>query len=223
MGFNRFSEAHLLKVASSVCLNSPGEIVLIGGGAVLPEITGFQRLRSRSDDLDFIAREAVILPENTSWIKIPEGKGPGLYSYIEGVSIAVFFSQIRGYELPEAAFESALEISTSQGRLYAVRPELNMALKIRRGASRGHIFAKDGLDFAAINSGLELRGEPFDARAFSGYMAAGVCDACRLQSSLECLAELEKGKGNLRRSMVPAYEQTVYDCREQIEQLCKLG
>jgi len=187
---NRFSEEQVAKVASHVCSASPGNILLIGGGAVLPQITGSKRLRSRSDDLDFIADDRGLEVAYPIFGMRP-AKDIGMegfhFAYVNEILVAVFNSEIKGYRIPDEAYSGALAKKTEHGTIYLAQPELNIALKIRRGSSKGKMYGKDGLDFAAICAGLESERTELDLDLLAFYMQGGVCQSCLLAEETECM------------------------------------
>lgn len=219
---NKFSEERLLKTASDVCALSVGDILVIGGGTVLQEIAGYKRLRNTSRDLDFITNEnglAELL--NTYEFGVERGT---IYTYADDVLIAFFHNHIRGYHIPDHIFENHIISKTSQGDVYMIQPELNIALKIRRGASKEenpHVYGKDGLDFATIVTGMYLRGDGFDTSVWRGYMESGVCNSCNLNEYTECMDVLEKGKVNLKKRYREPFDNVVSECRDAAQHFCE--
>ena len=225
---NRFSEEHLLGVASLICMISGGDILLIGGGVALPKIAGYKKLRPRSEDLDFITNPTGMgrllqtyefVPEHT--FGIPKVDGGSRVTYVNDVPVAVFESQVRGYHLPRKVFKDANIRETSGGPVYVAPIELNTALKVRRGLSRGHIYTKDALDFATMAVGAYLMGGKFDAEKWAQYMKGGVCDVCCFDGDAECVGYLAAGAKNLDRRYRPVFEQTCRDCRDAIYDFCR--
>ena len=225
---NRFSEEHLLRVASLICLASKGNILLIGGGAALPEIAGYKKLRPRSEDLDLIAngmgmrrllQRYDFVPEHA--FGLPRVDGGSQITYVNDVLVAVFQDNVRGYDLPREAFSDADIRRTSGGLVYAASPELNVALKTRRGLSRGHIYTKDALDFATMATGADLKGHKFDAEKWAQYMMGSVCDICELYGNVTCVENLSVGSKNLKRTYRPIFEKTCEDCRDAIYDFCR--
>lgn len=144
----------------------------------------------------------------------------GVFTYLNGIWVCIFINSIRGYTIGPEIYDAAAQVVTSEGPLHTIPPELNIALKIRRGLSNGHIYRKDGCDFASVTIGLDRKGRCFDHAQFSRYMNAGVCDTCTLSSPYECIDELEKGKSNLARTYFPILEQTTERCRKGLEGIC---
>ena len=225
--FNRFSEKHLLQVAVEICNCSPGNILLIGGGAVLPEITGFKRLRPRSNDLDFIVNSAGKVSLDSSYdldnsdSLLLFGDPSIKFIYIREVLIGLFIKHLRGYQLQEQDYKDALVINTNQGNIHTIRPELNLALKIRRGAVNNHVYAKDGLDLASIIAGMQKKGEKFDLERFSRYMQRGVCEDCQLGSNQKCFDQLQSGEHNLKAEYRLNFYETLNRCRKEARLYCK--
>ena len=217
-----------LAVASRVCLLSPRNILLLGGGAVLPQITGFKQLRGRSDDLDFVVNNAGFQAVSSSYALRKESEirdcspsHSGVFTYLEDIFVGFFIEHIRGYPIPAIAYALSKPIHTNRGIVYSVPPELNIALKIRRGLQKGHIYGKDGCDFASLVVGSHLRGRDLDYQLLSRSMSEGVCDTCALTSPYQCIDELEKGKRNLAREYFPIVEEAANACRSSLT--CKLA
>ena len=229
---NKFTEEEILSVASTVCSISPGNILLIGGGIILPQIIGYKRLRPRSDDLDFITNDEDISRalEQYDLQLEPASRHPGMhgvsqYTYLDGILVAIFHNQIRGYDIPSIIYEGAMVRQTSKGTIQTITPELNMALKIRRGASRidrPHIYAKDGHDFASMVVSGYLSGEKFDIEKWLEYMDSGVCNSCNLTGSTECMDQLAVGERNLESRYRELFRNTLNGCRDRVSMYCCL-
>ena len=222
---NQFSEAELLDLASYVCNLSPENIFLIGGGLILPEIVGYKRLRFRSCDLDFIATEdgiddALEKHEFESAAFYGFNEVDGYATYMRDVFIALSTLNLRGYEVPQS-FE-VRKHETSQGVVYSIPHELNLAMKIRRGVSKGHIYGKDGLDFASTVTGLHLDDKTLDVQEMCGYMNAGVCESCQLTSNLKCTDLLKMhGTHNISKDYRQLVGDTADKITEEMEAYCK--
>src|SRR3989338_4471857 len=94
---NRFSEEQLLHVASAITSASPGNILLLGGGAALSEIAGYQRLRGRSDDLDFVANDQGLEALARQHDMRPwHVEGTGYATFMDDVFVGVFHPTVRG-------------------------------------------------------------------------------------------------------------------------------
>ncbi|HBT60146.1 MAG TPA: hypothetical protein DEB40_00160, partial [Elusimicrobia bacterium] len=95
-------------------------VLLIGGGAVLPQITGSKRLRSRSDDLDFIADDRGLEVAYPIFGMRP-AKDIGMegfhFAYVNEILVAVFNSEIKGYRIPDEAYSGALAKKTEHGTI----------------------------------------------------------------------------------------------------------
>jgi len=227
---NRFTEEEILSVASTVCSISPGNILLIGGGIILPQIIGYKRLRPRSDDLDFIANDKGISRALDQYdlqlepaSRHPEMHGVSQYTYLDGILVAISHNRIRGYEIPPMVHEEAMVRQTSQGTIHTITFELNTALKIRRGVSktdRPHVYAKDGCDFASMVVSGYLSGEEFDIEKWFGYMDSGVCDSCNLTGSTKCMDQLAVGERNLESRYRDLFRNTLNECRNRVSEYC---
>lgn|SRR3989338_317787 len=221
---NRFSEAQLLHIASDITSVSPGNILLLGGGAVLSEIAGYQRLRGRSDDLDFIANEAgleALLQQYN--IKPWPVENVGYFTVVDDVLVGVFYPTIRGLVMEQSIYDASVIRTTSQGQIHTVPAELNLALKIRRGASKNPpaIYGKDGIDAATLVTGLRVLNSPFDPPSFRATMEL-VCQSCRLEEPLACLDAIERhGSKQLPQKERPYFEEVIGSCRRELAQQCK--
>ena len=221
---NKFSEAHILKIASDICNISPSNILLIGGGMVLPEITGFKRLRARSNDLDFIVNGRGFSDALNSEMFQERNfveNGRIVYTSVNGMTVALFVNGVRGYDIPREIYEFPIVKKTSLGIIYHIPWELNTALKIRRGLTKGHIYAKDAQDLASMVMGGEVNGNSFNVTALKGYMQNGVCDSCGLGSYLKCLEQLRQGTDNLRERERPAVLSVIDVCGSEFGEVCK--
>ncbi|HVY01323.1 MAG TPA: hypothetical protein VHA12_00985 [Candidatus Nanoarchaeia archaeon] len=214
-------EEDLLRVASFVCRHSPGNILLIGGGCVLSETAGFRRLRGLSDDLDFIVND-----EGLDAVKIPLNLGDafkngqlasgGNVNYVNDILVGFFYREIKGWKIPEKVFAKPRVQNTSFGEVYMIPAELNLALKVRRGASREdkpHIYGKDSVDSASIITGMRRRGESFDVNLFLQYLTHGVCVDCKLSGYLECINHLKVGGNQLFGMDREKYKDFIDSCR----------
>lgn len=193
------TEREMLKIARFVCRYSPGNILLIGGGCVLSETAGYPRLRGLSDDLDFVVNdeglESIRKPLNLRGNYKNGQPSSAQISYVNDILTGFFHREIRGWKIPEEIFEKPRVKPTSEGVVYMIPAELNVALKIRRGASRKenpHIFGKDTLDAASIFIGTRKLGEKFDARTLVSHIREGVCGDCNLPEHRECVANLKQ-------------------------------
>ncbi len=225
--FNRFSEKELLKVSSEVCNVSPQNIILIGGGTILSELIEYRRLRERSDDLDFIANDTGFGDASNFYdlrpasSMIPQATSECYATFVDGIFVGIFYNQIKGYDIPPGIYRKSLVKETSQGIVYVTPPEFNIALKIRRGASKGKIYGKDGLDFASICISMSRQNQEFDVDTFSNYMQSGVCESCRLPVGKGCIDYLETGVTNLPKNLRNIYLETTERCKTSIRNLCR--
>jgi hypothetical protein len=224
---NNFSEEHILGVASKLCAISPGNILLIGGALALPEVAGYKRLRNRSDDIDCVVSDAG-LEQITEMLnlrrecELKPTQGEGCYfTYIRGMMVAFFQGDLRGYVLTPDIFDKSLRRSTTRGDVHIVRPELNIALKIRRGISKGKIYGKDGKDFATIVLGMEKKGEHFSAVMLKNYLSRGVCHECNLGASLSCLRTFEKYSEAVPKSERPTFARIAGECTQSLGDQCR--
>lgn len=219
--FNRFEEDHLLKVAGQVCGISEGDILLIGGGLTLPRISGFKRLRPRSDDLDFIANSRGFhKAEELSFFKKWKYRGDNLCAgEIEDVLVALFPGTIRGYGIPDEVYERAVLMESSHGRIYTVEEELNIAMKIRRGV-HNHFYGKDRQDFVSMSLARHYSGNPLNVELWMNYMTPRVCDDCTLNSPLACIENLGSNEGNLKENEKIAFKRVKRKFKK-VENLCK--
>lgn len=221
------SEDQLLRVARFVCAYSPGNILLIGGGCVLSETAGFRRLRGLSDDLDFIVNDegldAVKVPLNLGdTFKNGEIASGGNVNYVNDISVGFFHKEIKGWKIPESVFERPKAQSTSFGIVYMIPAELNLALKIRRGASREenpHIYGKDALDAATTITGMRKRGESFNVSLFLQYLTQGVCADCKLLGYIECMNSFRRSENQLFGEDRERYSEFVSGCDSSLKSI----
>jgi hypothetical protein len=223
------TEDELIRIAQFVCSYSPGNILLIGGGCVLSETAGYRRMRGLSDDLDFIANEegleAVKMPLNVG-TNYKNGKPSDCrnVTYINDVLIGFFEKEIRGWKIPEEVFQRPRTVQTAAGEtIYMIPAELNIALKIRRGASRTdkpRIYGKDALDAASIFLGMEKNSESFDQKAFISYLLQGVCADCRLSEHKGCLMALRDSESQLFGSDRIRYGKFMTNCASSLGTAC---
>jgi len=223
---NNFSEHQILRVASKVCSISPGDILLIGGALALPEVAGYKRLRNRSDDVDCVVSDAG-LEQITEMLslrrecEIKPTKGEGCYfAQMDGMTVAFFHRDLRGYALTPDMFEESLIRKTTHGTVSIIRPELNIALKIRRGISKGKIYGKDGKDFATIALGMERQGEHFSAERLREYLARGVCQICNFGVPVHCMKTFEKYIMDIPKPDRAVFMPIVNECKISLESQC---
>ncbi|MBN2101707.1 MAG: hypothetical protein JW716_02450 [Candidatus Aenigmarchaeota archaeon] len=226
----RYSENELLQVASEHCMVSPGNILLIGGGSVLPQISGFKMLRPRSEDLDFVANSEGVeaLRANASLLDSGTiGRASGEFLFRDcynGVHVAVFPEGVRGFRFSEPDYLNSRQVETESGKVYAVGPELNTALKIRRGSSKKdnpHIYAKDAMDFATMVTGANIRETPFDVKRWEEYMKRGVCRDCLLGEKAGCIEALAYGATNLKTEFRKHVYDKIEQCRNCAYHFCR--
>lgn len=223
---NNFTEDELLDASSRICNSSPGNVLLIGGGTVLPGIIHFQRLRGRSDDLDFITNDEGFEALSSEYILNP-AKNMGIndeecyYMYADRILVSFFYNHIRGLNIPEEAYQDCLVSHTTHGDIYTIRPELNIAFKLRRGMSKGHIYTKDGFDYASIISGLNADGMEFDSEALAEYLHAYGCESCIFSSKASCIHELEKGSSNLGKQYRDYFSNVSAKCVDAVSKYCR--
>lgn len=211
-------------MASTITSASPGNILLLGGGAALSEIAGYQRLRGRSDDLDFIANdqglEALARQHD---MKPWHVEGTGYATFVSDVFVCVFHPTVHGLVVDASVYLAAIVRQTGQGPVHTVPVETNLAMKIRRGASRDqpHIYGKDGIDAATMVTGLRVLNTPFDHASFGAAMQR-TCESCRLGEPLACLDAIERyGSQQLPRKERPYFEGVVAICKRELEQQCR--
>lgn len=225
---NRFTEEHLLSVASYACRLSEGNVLLIGGALSLPQVSGYPKLRPRSEDLDFIVNDEglnalccsnIICAREGSITGSPEMGG--YLAWINDVTMVFFHGTIRGYPLSDEIFGSPVFRKTSEGVVATIRNELNIALKIRRGLTRGGIYGKDKLDFASAVLGLKGSGEDFDASLLSDFMSPDVCNACQIGEPYGCMSAMSEGAHNLRAGDRTVFFSKVKECAERLEDVCR--
>ncbi|MFH1307935.1 MAG: hypothetical protein ABIH72_03715 [archaeon] len=225
ISLNKFSASELLRLASSICNLSSGNILMIGGGMVLPEVIGYKRLRQRSDDLDFVVNNqglqklSKIYEIKPASLIIPNIGEGSYYSVKDGITIALFHDGVKGYDISKEVFAEGLEVKTSQGVVNTIPHELNIALKIRRGASKTHIYSKDALDFASTIVGLSLNGPGFDYENWARYMSQGVCTSCNLTRG-NCIESLEEGVKNLEKKYRATVSNAASHCKEYTKEIC---
>lgn len=222
------SEQDLLKIASFVCNYAPGEILLIGGGCVLQETARYKRMRNISDDLDFIlSDEGLVAIEQPLSLRdtYSDGEKAGArVAYINDILLGFFHKELRGWSIPHEVFEHPRVEQTSQGKIYMISPELNVALKIRRGASKieqPHIYGKDVLDFASIHSGMYECRQNFNSELFASYMARTTCKDCRLSTNRACIMCFKKSESQLHGAVREAYAQTLEQCTSLLAHCCQ--
>src|SRR3989338_3442937 len=221
-------EQDLLKIANFVCNYAPGQILLIGGGCVLHETAGYPRMRNTSDDLDFSAStEGIAAIEQPLCLNRTYRDGTmtagARVAYVDDILLGFFHKEIRGWEIPSNIFKHPRVQRASAGDIYMIPAELNVALKIRRGASRlenPHIYGKDALDFASIHSGIYASGGVFDSEIFAAHMSHGVCRSCNLLSNRACIQCVKKAEAQLPASARKAYAQTLEKCASLLEHCC---
>jgi len=224
----KLDENQLLKIAHFMCKLSPKNILLIGGGNVMTQTAGYKRMRDLSDDLDFITNDEGIA-EVRRFFDLKKHyhngtRSDGEVSYVNGIVVMFFYEHIKGWKIPESAFESYVVNCTSAGQIYSVPPELNIALKIRRGSSKSpdpHIYGKDALDFATIHAGMTLGGKKFNAGDFARNMSCGVCQSCNLLSKTDCLRQLSVSSYQLQGKLREEYESTIRNCSSELERHCR--
>ncbi len=213
-------EEKLLNLAEKVCGFSPKNILLIGGGMISPSIVGFKKFRPHSNDLDFVVNDKGFdALFNSVNLKVKESKDwKCFYSYDDDVLLAFFHSDIRGYEIPGQVYENPF---IAPGReIFSVPPEMNIALKVRRGATRNHIYGKDAQDFASTILGLSGNGG-FDYGLWKECMVHGVCSSCRLPRGEFCIDALEKGFKHVRKRYMADFLESVKHCRDLAEDFCE--
>lgn len=224
----KVEEGHILRIAHFVCSLSPENILLIGGGNVLTETAGYRRMRDVSDDVDFIANKEGMNAARTVFdLKNKYRNGApsdGDVTYVNDIVVMFFHNTLKGWLIPESVFRNYRIHATSVGLLYSIPPELNIALKIRRGSSlqrEPHIYGKDALDFATIHAGMSLGNSTFDTEQFAKNMSCGVCQSCRLSSKLACLKQIGKSHNQLPELLQSAYISTIRQCHSELERHCK--
>lgn len=216
---NPSEERELLQIASYYCGLLPGSIVAIGGTLTLPEVSGYRRMRLRSNDVDFIVTDAGLECLLTEGDVVDLGFGNDVYGVVADDVIAAFFHKhIKGLRIPSGAFSEAVCHETSQGPIYTISGELNTALKLRRGISaKGRIYGKDALDTASTFTGMGLRGEEFDYASFADYMTSGTCVTCTLDSPFGCIRGLESGANHLPGERKEDYVQFLERCTDALK------
>ncbi|MBI2663038.1 hypothetical protein HYX15_00725 [Candidatus Woesearchaeota archaeon] len=218
---NRFTEEHLLGVASKLCIVSPRNILLIGGTLVLPSVSGYKRLRLRSEDIDCISNDEGLNHLQEKGFNLRYLDNLGCYqTKVSGVLIAFFHNHIREYPLTSEIFQRAEEKRTFYGSIYAVPPELNIALKIRRGIKKGKIYGKDGLDLASTSAGMRNSGRDFSPEELRYYLSNGICAECELGEHLKCMNELEKAVHNVPSEDKEFFRGKISECKGSLSSLC---
>ena len=175
----------------------------IGGMLAIPEISGYKRLRKKSEDLDFIVNDAgldAILRNEPVRIDSDSLPGSSAEWYVvekNGISCAFLHNEIRGYKIPEKAFEEAVYKETIVGPVFTISPELNVALKVRRSTYQNEdVHGKDALDAASIIIGMQLSGREFNHEAFVDYLIDATQDHCSTDGLLERIDQLGKVAAN---------------------------
>ena len=217
---NPSGERELLRIASYYCGLLPGSILAIGGTLTLPEVSGYKRMRLRSNDVDFIVTDLGLECLLTEGDVVDLGFGKDVYGVMADDVIAAFFhNNIKGYEIPGRAFSESVRRETSEGTIYTISGEMNTALKLRRGISaKGRIYGKDALDTASTFTGMRLQGEEFGYVSFADYMTNGTCDACTLSSPFECIRGLESGVNHLPDEHKEDYVQFLKRCTDTLNE-----
>ncbi len=222
-------ENELLKIAGFVCRYSPGNILLIGGGCVLSETAGYRRLRCTSDDLDFIVNDeglsSVRNSLNIHKSEINGEKHDGCSTtHINEVLIGLFHGHIRGWRIPDELFCNPKSVHTSGGEVYVIPAELNVALKIRRGASKTdnpHVYGKDALDTASMYLGMINRMEKFDSDYLISNLLNGVCSDCNLSGHNACMHSLRRSESQVFDSDRLEYSRFMDECSSCVGKICR--
>ena len=112
---------------------------------------------------------------------------------------------------------------TTEGPVRIIRNELNLALKIRRGAQKiGELYAKDGLDAASTILGMRLSGQEFDSEVFGFYLVEEVCREYGLDQLLGYVSAFKGGANNLPKRHVGPHVAKVDELLEVVERRKKL-
>lgn len=197
---NPFSDEHLIKVASEITQRSKRNIVLFGGGCIIPYLSGHTMLRTRSSGLEFFMNEDGAKAINNNYVfsdklkrhhKIRDIKGLVGSFYLDDVMVSLFKDNIFDYPITEEFFDSSIKKSTRYGVVTVIAPEINLALKIRRNIRRksgGEFLGKDCRDYYTM-----LLGNPeIDEENWSKYMQNGVCSSCHLTKEAGCIDEMDR-------------------------------
>ena len=214
------SEEELLSIAGRMCQVSPRNILLLGGGMIFPSIIGFKKLRLRSKDLDFVVNDRGLADLNNS-VDLSRDfyENLGCFHFYEGdVLLAFFHSNVRGYDIPREVYVNPFVGKDKD--IFTVPPEMNIALKIRRGSMKHHVYGKDAQDFASTILGLRGNGG-FDYNLWKECMIHGVCSSCKLPKGEFCMDTLEMGVKNLRTRYVPDFLEAVKNCGDLASDFCE--
>ncbi|MCX8178436.1 MAG: hypothetical protein N3D75_01245 [Candidatus Aenigmarchaeota archaeon] len=197
-------EQNILRVIAFVCKFAPGEIMLLGGSMIHPEILGVRRARPPSLDIDFYTKKEGLERIHHLTEKHPKYGLP--YTTIEGLTVGFYVGNIKGLEIDV----KPVSVSTKFGIIYIIPPDLNAALKVRRGIQKkGEIYGKDIYDILAI---LSQEGSQFPE-----YMNRYVCPECNLRSKYGCIHEILNGKPT--QSLPSEYQkgiQTLINSKDKI-------
>ena len=178
-------------------LSSWKNILAIGGTLAIPEISGYRRLRKESNDLDFIVNdaglEALLKKENLRIEKdsLPGSSAEWYVSEKNGIPCTFSHAEIRGYKIPEKAFEEFVYKETIVGPVFTISTELNAALKVRRSTYQNHpVHGKDALDVASTIIGLQMSGREFSHESFGNYLIDATQDHCSPEGLLERIDQI---------------------------------
>jgi len=183
-----FSEEEIVRAASSLCMQSEGHIVLIGGQTSLPSISGAKKYRKRSAEIDLVADDTGMYSFLVEDVLYYVTDGDYLLFSRGGMPCSVFSGDVRGFPVP-FIMDDTETTDTEYGRVVHASPEMTAAMKIRRGAMKGHQYAKDALDIFSLAMSRIKAGEELDTEIIADCVSFYACDKCTTGSYMGCVSE----------------------------------
>lgn len=156
--YANFKPTHqeILSASQRLTEKMKGNLILIGGQTVHPQILGYKGLRSPSDDLDGITN--VLGIEALAKIKHPLNFIPDyncLFTDFQNFPVFLVTEKVHDWHITYDFLNSIIPISGVR----ACAPEYTIMMKTRRAQEKGRFFGKDILDIAALMLAPSFREE----------------------------------------------------------------
>lgn len=185
------------------------ELIVYGGLTATPQVYGFKKLRSVTNDIDFLCSpqglRAVLESKPVVYMKTYDV----LYMSINQIPITFSCGHIHDWVVVDEIFATARVLNCDKGAIFCIGPEYSIFLKLLRSLECVHherkIFGKDAADIIniLISSRLEPAPLTFDVDFFISLIISHKELTVYVKAIFNYIAHY---KGHLPKRHWPAFE-----------------
>ncbi|MEW5815063.1 MAG: hypothetical protein AB1798_06665 [Spirochaetota bacterium] len=215
-----FSEQHIFDLIGSFASQYETDLILYGGQTATERIYGYKRMRSITNDLDYVCTFKGVkrIIDNLQVLYHPEFDI--LLILIQGIPVTFTYKHIHNWIIPEDFMQSVRPVRLNDYTVLCCAPEYSILLKFCRAfecIQQGRrIFGKDAIDIINMLTAPYFNSSrsPVDVEKVGRLLKTHVTEDC--STVIRIMEEISCYENHLPVEDVPVFKKIYRSCCEEI-------